>query len=131
MSPPCMRSGTACEMAGISWPGGCPETLPWDELEPHVAPWLADCGVALAEIIHSLIAVTEIELTIIDGDVPRSILERLVAHTDREIERLPGLVTGRPRVAPGRLGSNAVTLGAAHMPLLRKFFDSDLKQLQS
>lgn len=115
---------------GVAWPGGCPQQLPWDDWEEHVAPWVEAAGVALAQMVINISAVTEFKLAIIDGDLPRSIVERLVTATERASLSLPQLSSGTPRILPGRLGGDAIPLGAAQMPMLRAFYDnSDLKEL--
>ena len=117
--------------AGIARPATNPSDWPWDEWEPHVAPWLVECGDALAQIIMNSAAVIECDLAILDGAMPRPIIERLLLATRQSLEELPVLTFDRPRLMTGRLGQDAVPLGAAFMPVFRKYFSRDLRDMAS
>lgn len=117
--------------AGIILPDSDPLEWPWADWEPHVAPWLTACGEALAQIILNTAAVLEFDLAIIDGVMPRPLLERLQIETQLAIENLPVMTFDRPRLALGRLGHDAMPLGASFMPIFRKFFSRDLHDMAS
>ncbi len=117
--------------AGIAHPATNPAEWPWDEWETHVAPWLAECGDALAQIIMNSAAVIECDLAILDGAMPRPILERLLLETRRALSELPVLTSEPPKVLTGRLGRDAMPLGAAFMPIFRKYFSRDLRDMAS
>ena len=117
--------------AGITRPVADPAEWPWEEWESVVAPWLARCGDALAQLIMSTAAVIECDLAVVDGAMPRPILERLLAETRAALDRLPVLTFERPSVTTGHLGQNAMPLGAAFMPIFRKYFSRNLRDMAS
>jgi predicted NBD/HSP70 family sugar kinase len=117
--------------AGITRPITNPVDWPWDEWEAVVGPWLAQCGDALAQLIMNSAAVIECDLAILDGAMPRSIVERLLVETRAALDRLPVLTFDRPKVITGRLGQDAMPLGAAFMPIFRKYFSRDLRDMAS
>ncbi len=117
--------------AGITAPLANPLDWPWDEWEPHVGPWLAECGEALAQIILNSAAVIEFDLAVIDGVIPKPLLERLLAETQRALEALPVMTFDHPRLVAGRLGQDAAPLGASFMPIFRKYFSRDLRDMAS
>ena len=119
------------EAAGIALPSTDPLEWPWADWEPHVAPWLTACGEALAQIIMNTAAVLEFDLAIIDGAMPRPLLERLLVETQLAIENLPAMTFDRPRLKLGRLGHDAMPLGASFMPIFRKYFSRDLHDMAS
>lgn len=119
------------EAAGIALPATDPLVWPWADWEPYVAPWLTACGGALAQIILNTAAVLEFDLAVIDGVMPRPLLERLLVETELAIETLPVMTFDRPRLTLGRLGHDAMPLGASFMPIFRKYFSRDLRDMAS
>jgi len=119
------------EKAGITVPRTNPLEWPWDEWETHVAPWLVSCGEALAQIILNSAAVIEFDLVVIDGVMPKPLIERLRTETERALAVLPVLTFDRPRLITGRLGQDAMPLGAAFMPIFRKYFSRYLNDMAS
>ncbi len=117
--------------AGIQHGSTAPADWPWDEWEPYVAPWLTECGDALAQMIMNSAAVIECNLVVLDGAVPRPVLERLLAETRHALAALPTLTFETPRIELGRLGSDSMPLGAAFMPIFRKYFSRDLRDMAS
>jgi predicted NBD/HSP70 family sugar kinase len=117
--------------AGIEHAATNPADWPWAEWEEQVAPWLAQCGDALAQIILNSAAVIECDLVIVDGAIPPPVLDRLLAETRRALAELPVLTYERPRVEGGRLGQDAMPLGAAFLPIFRKYFSRDLRDMAS
>jgi len=108
--------------AGIALPATHPLAWPWDDWEPHVAEWVAECGDALAQIVLNTAAVIEFDLAIIDGVMPRPLIERLVSRAQQTLAGLPVSMPERPRLTAGRLGHDATPLGAAFRPVFRKYF---------
>lgn len=115
--------------AGIALPPGDAADWPWSEWEPYVAAWIAASGSALAEIVFNTSAVIEVELAIIDGNVPVAILERLVGATETALAALPILGNRPPRISAGKLGIRATSLGAAQLPMFRKHFSRELNDM--
>lgn len=114
---------------GIAVPQGGPAEWPWGDWEPHVRPWIAEAGSAMAEIVYNTSAVIEVDLAIIDGAVPASIVGRLVTATETAIAALPQFSHPPPRLVAGTLGSRAAPLGAAQLPLFRKHFSRELNHM--
>lgn len=122
-----LRLGTA----GIEVPAADPREWPWAEWEPHVAPWLKASGEALAQILLNTGAVLEFDRAVIDGAMPRPLLERLLVETQRALEQLPVITYDRPSITLGKLGSDAMPLGASFIPIFRKYFSRDLRDMSS
>ena len=101
---------------------GSPRKWDWDQIEPHVSHWLDDAGHALAQAILTTTAMIEIDLATINGDLPESILQRLLDGTQAHLAGLPLMLAHRPRLARGRAGPSAVVFGAAQLLLFRQHF---------
>ena len=97
----------------------------WAALEPVVGPWLEDAAHALAQAIVNTYAVMEFSVALVDGTMPRPVVERLVKAVQRSVAALPTLTADRPVVQPGRLGGEAAARGAALKPLYRSFYSAD------
>lgn len=108
--------------AGIAVPPDSPATWDWAALEPHASAWLDSAGRALAAAVVSTQAMIELEKTIIDGVMPRPIVERLLERVQFHLNTLPTLTVGKPAIAMGHLGAAAAAMGAAHLPLYHRYF---------
>lgn len=82
-----------------------------------VGEWLEDCAQALVVPLLSLGALLDLDAIVIDGNLPRELVDRLV----KRLRTL--LVLGAPEARPppllrvGTIGPNAAALGAATLPL--------------
>ncbi|SMQ59193.1 Sugar kinase of the NBD/HSP70 family, may contain an N-terminal HTH domain [Devosia lucknowensis] len=94
----------------------------WDDIEHVVAHWLDDAGHALAQAVLTTTAMAEIDLATVNGDLPESILKRLLDSTRRHLDSLPVLLSNRPRLAHGLGGPSAAVFGAAKLLLFRRYF---------
>lgn len=110
------------EAAGMALPRGNPLNWDWDALEPVVGEWLDAGGAALAKAVVSTRAVVELDRAIIDGTVPRSVVERLLERVRHHLAALPLMNQGMPVVGIGHLGESAAATGAAQIVLFRRFF---------
>jgi predicted NBD/HSP70 family sugar kinase len=92
-----------------------------DRAEPYVSEWIEDCADALAQAITGAIAIVDVSSVVIDGILPRPILERTIAAvSDRFAAGMPeGLVA--PRIEAGTIGSQAAAIGAAILPFHAMF----------
>ena len=99
-----------------------PRHWPWPDWEPVVAGWIEEAGHALAQAVMSVRAIMEIDLALVDGELPRDVLERLLQAVRRHLAALPPLGHGLPRIGLGRVGSSAAALGAAQLVLFRRYF---------
>ncbi len=122
--------GRRLAQAGITLPlGDHPANWPWSDWEAHIAPWVEASGSALAEIIVNTGAVLEIDHAIVDSIAPQSIIDRLVAATERALGELVVIGARRPRLVAGTLGARATPLGAAQLTMFRKHFSRDLSDM--
>ena len=110
------------EAAGGTLPSGDPMNWDWDLLEPVAAGWLDDAGRALASAVHNTRAVMELDITVIDGVMPRPVVQRLLERVDHHLAALPAFGGDRPDVAIGHMGGSAAATGAAQLVLFHRFF---------
>jgi predicted NBD/HSP70 family sugar kinase len=82
-----------------------------------VGEWLEDCADALINPLLSIAAVLDLQAIVIDGNLPRPLIEQLV-------ERLRALLVIHvpearmpPDLKVGMIGRNAAAIGAATLPL--------------
>lgn len=92
-----------------------------DSAAPLVREWQEDCADALAQAIIGVVAVVDLDAVIIDGVLPRSILDATVSLVIRRFhEHLPeGLVA--PTIVVGTIGARAPAIGAAILPVYAQF----------
>ncbi len=115
----------AVEAAGNTVPLRQSRDWNWDELAPHVEPWLESAAGALAQAVLSTSAMTGIDYCVIDGDLPPEILTRLVDRTAQHLSRLPAHLPALPQVVAGTVGAKAAALGVANMLVYQQFFSRD------
>lgn len=108
--------------AGQAIPAGSPLHWDWSTLEPFASQWLDNAGRALASALFSTRALVELDRAIIDGVLPRPIVERLLERVRHHIEALPVAAHDRPTVEMGHLGASAGATGAAQLMVFRRFF---------
>lgn len=146
------RTGNAAELGSIlvGRPGGAPEVahriasvsalrdqlltkgkdaalLPAGVLETHAggaggSNWIAAAASALAQVIYNANTVVEQPLVVIDTVLSRQTGAALVDRVQVELARLPVRSMGAPRIILGKLGSLAPAIGAAELPLFRRYF---------
>lgn len=102
-----------------------PACWPWGDLEPTVTEWLDDAASAIAKAVINAQAVFEFDCSILDGDLPPKILDRLLGSVGARLARMPALTVDPPTVAKGHLGASAASVGAAYLVLFRRFFSRD------
>ena len=108
--------------AGTAMPRGEPMNWNWDTLEPAATDWLDDAGRALASAVMSTRAVMELDVAVIGGVMPRTVVERLVARVEYHLGALAPDPVDRPQVAMGQMGGSAGATGAAQLVLFHRFF---------
>lgn len=117
--------------AGIEVPPTTPMFWPWADWEPHVGDWLADAGWALAKAVLNTAAVIEFKTAVIDTVMPPEMTDRLLDAVRSNISRLPTLTFDAPQIVRGHRGGTAPSIGAAYLPLYRRFFSRDLSDMAS
>lgn len=110
---------------GLPAPEGLPVTWDWPALEPAVSQWIDEASRALAKAIVTSQAFVEFDKAVIDGALPRPVLDRLIAGVHAQLEQLPLLTTDRLLPQAGHLGAAASAIGAAELPLFRRYFERD------
>lgn len=116
--------------SGVHVPPTTPLFWPWDEWEPHIVQWIEDAAPAIARVLLNTAAVIEYGRAVIDGELPTDILDRLIEAVRSEMNSVPILTFDVPRLERGHLGHAAPSVGAAQLPLYRRFFSRDIAHLQ-
>ncbi|WDR01896.1 hypothetical protein PSQ19_14445 [Devosia algicola] len=113
----------------VAPPTGIPDDWDWDRLEPVLSDWLDTVGAALAVVIFNTTMVLECKLAIIDGLMPAKVVKRLVAKVTEELQKLQEGPFAAPQVFQGHLGGTAPSIGAAELPLYRRYFSRNIGDL--
>lgn len=138
----------ALDALPLGWPGGPPQlarrgsglalerALAGEGLPPGAAydaraldrrvarptrRWLEDAGAALALAIASAAATVDLGLAVVDGALHPRLLAEAVARAERALGRHAWEGISRPRVVVGTAGPDAPALGAALLPVYRRF----------
>jgi predicted NBD/HSP70 family sugar kinase len=111
--------------AGLRPSGPNPGEWDWPALEPVAGPWLEDAAHAIATAILNTHAVMEFDTAVVDGIMPRPVVERLVKTVRHYLEQLPALTAAKPSVEMGRRGASAAARGAALKPIYRHFYSPE------
>ncbi|KKB13559.1 hypothetical protein VE25_01175 [Devosia geojensis] len=117
------------EAAGRPRPVGPYGAWDWDGFEPVLGEWLEAGAVALARVIFNTAVVIEAKVAVIDGAMPRPVVERLVERVVHHLGTLPSTSLGPPQVMGGRLGPLAPAIGAAELPLYRRYLSRSLADI--
>lgn len=96
----------------------------WPALDGVIDPWIEDCARALALVVFNTNAVVEASLVVLDTILPTAITARLVERVVAHLERLPA--RRQVSIVAGHVGRHAPALGAAELPLYRRFFSRHL-----
>lgn len=116
--------------AGRPVPTGDPADWPWDSFEPVLEDWISEAGYGIAQIVYNTAVVTDMDRVVIDGAMPRTVLERLHAQVERELSAFGDYSsTGLPKVSIGALGARAAVIGSAQIPVFRRYFSRDYKDM--
>lgn len=93
----------------------------WDIDSDILEDWLSEAVPALASCIVGAISVIDFPAVLLDGNMPISLRAKLVERLKTAVHQMPlsGLVP--PDVRAGSLGSRARPLGAASLPLSKRF----------
>ena len=93
----------------------------WTIDDAVIDQWLAEASPAIAHAIISSISVIDFEHILIDGGMPKSVLDRLVRHVCDVLDQRTFSGLRRPEIRAGTVGADARALGAASLPLSRKY----------
>ena len=117
--------------AGMEVPTGNPMLWNWDGMGAVLTEWLEDAGRAIAKTIVNTRAVVELDVAVVDGVMPKDVVERLVSCVRRNLDGMPALTGEWPVVEPGRLGNAAPAVGASWLPMYRRFFSRERADVDS
>jgi predicted NBD/HSP70 family sugar kinase len=82
-----------------------------------VGEWLEDCADALTNPLQSIAALLDLQAIVIDGNLPRPLIERLVARLRALLITYVPEAREPPELKVGTIGRNAAAIGAATLPL--------------
>jgi predicted NBD/HSP70 family sugar kinase len=91
---------------------------------PAVGEWLEDAADALVLPLLSAVRVLDVPAVVIDGDLPRPILDELIARLEAELAAASPESRSPPRLLRGSIGREAPAVGAAILPLHLNFSPS-------
>ena len=111
---------------GVAVPLEDPTDWPWADWQDELAPWIERAAQAIATVIFNTTATVRCDHVIIDGALPKDIMDQLVEKTERQLRTIPGGEVVHPRLTQGHLGSHASALGAAELPVFRRYFSRDV-----
>ncbi len=93
----------------------------WDVPQDLLGPWVAEAANGIAHAIVSSCSLIDFDCVKIDGWMPATVRERLVAETDARLSSFNMTGLERPRIMGGTIGPDARALGAASLPLSSKY----------
>jgi predicted NBD/HSP70 family sugar kinase len=102
---------------------------PADDPRRALGGWIDDAGRALAQAILNATTLLAVDLVVLDGALPHSELERLVAATHAELNRIGAHRHDLPRICVGNLGRAGAAQGAAMLQIYRRYFSRELADL--
>ncbi len=92
-----------------------------------VSAWLKEATPAIAKAIQTAISIIDFSAIVIDGSMPHNVRGKIVNDVTQHLEVLDLAGLTKPRIQPGKIGANARALGAASLPLSRRFMLETLK----
>jgi predicted NBD/HSP70 family sugar kinase len=95
----------------------------WDlyAMKGEVEAWLDDAARALALVVFNTLRVVDARLVVLDSTLS-AVSERLVQRLRHELDLLQRDGAPTPKVQQGQLGRLAPAIGAAELPLYRRYF---------
>lgn len=103
----------------------------WDSFGPVLEHWIDTAARAIARVAYNTVAVIESRMLVIDGVMPDTITQRLVEAVDAHLKEMPTPLRLSIAVVRGHLGATAPAIGAAELPLFRRYLSRSLMDLPS
>ncbi len=96
-------------------------TEDWTVDRQILSRWIDRAAAGLAHAIVSTCALIDFRAVKIDGWIPSTLRDELVAAVERSLDKIDMTGVIRPEVMPGAVGPDARALGAACLPLSSRF----------
>jgi predicted NBD/HSP70 family sugar kinase len=91
------------------------------EAKQFVAEWQEDCADALAQAIIATISIIDIEAVVIDGLLPRAMLQETVSLIQNRFAETVPMGVMAPEIVCGSSGPQASAMGAGILPIYSMF----------
>lgn len=91
-------------------------------MAPDIDAWIDDSAKALAQVIHNATMIVEQPLVIVEAAIGGDTSARLARQLHVEMAALSTRGFKPPRLVGGQLGSIGPAVGAAELPLFRRYF---------
>ena len=101
---------------------GNPINWNWAGLEPVASAWIDAAGLAIAKAVISASGLIGLDTAVVDGVMPRPVVQRLVESVRAHMAALPPFSGQQPKLEMGANGAAAPAMGAAQLVLFRAFF---------
>jgi predicted NBD/HSP70 family sugar kinase len=109
------------EAAGIDASSICTTPESWGEFGTQLDIWIEDAASALAYATVAAISVIDFEAIVIDGALPATVRERLIARTAQVFRGLDRRGLSDVEIVSGSIGADAGSIGGAALPLIKHF----------
>ena len=93
----------------------------WADFGPQLNSWIEDAAASLAHASVAAISILDFEAIMIDGAMPASVRDRLTVRTSQIFAGLDRRGLSDVEFALGTIGADARAIGAAALPLIRRF----------
>ena len=93
----------------------------WGEFGAQLDGWIEDAASALAYATVAAISVIDFEAIVIDGALPATVRERLVARTAQLFAGLDRRGLSDVDIVSGSIGADAGSIGGAALPMIKHF----------
>lgn len=93
----------------------------WGSLDDDVLDWIDESGRAIAQAAMSSISVIDFQAIVVDGWLPREIVNRLVDVVSEYMRSFNSAGLTLPVIYSGTVGAHARAIGGASLPLSERF----------
>ena len=89
--------------------------------EGIVDEWSEKSAMAIAHLIIGACSIIDFPMVVIDGKIPQFLKSKVIKNIIAAVDSLPNSGLVKPEIKPGTLGAKARAMGAASLPLSKKF----------
>lgn len=97
------------------------DTENWEVDRDLLDAWLDEITPAIAHSIISTVSVIDFSTIVIDGSMPRALVQEIVTRVSMLLTERKVVGLYMPQIVMGEIGGSARALGAASLPLSKKF----------